>query len=225
VHDVYEAEIKTRDYHYYALQAQLNPHFLLNSLENLRMVALMNGEENTSKMIYKLARIMDYTIRQDQRVSTIEKEIEHCRNYLEFCVMRMGLSFSIDCPTELANVDCPKFMLQPVVENAVEHAFEPGAKEKNIKISARLVEGKIELAVKDNGKGIDREQLSALENLLLNYEKSQLTGKRIGLINVHERLKIFYGESYGIGIDSIPDKGTTVTLLLGTKPLGEFLLS
>jgi two-component system sensor histidine kinase YesM len=223
VHDVYRAELKSRDARYYAIQAQLNPHFLLNSLENIRMIAMMHGDNETSGMIFQLARIMNYTIKEGNLISTLAQETEHCRNYLELCAMRIGARFSytITCPGELAALVCPKFMLQPIVENAIKHAFvrNPSQKQVDITISPR---GKdVCILVKDNGCGMEAENLAALRALLGGTcSKTEAQGEvhGIGILNVHERLKIFYGDRYGLDVESSPESGTLFTLLIGSEP-------
>jgi two-component system sensor histidine kinase YesM len=231
VNDVYKAELKSRDARYYALQSQINPHFLLNSLENIRMTAMMHGDNETSGMIYKLAKMMNYTIRQSNLVSTLAQEVDHCRNYLEFCVIRMGSGFNytIACPDELAEQACPKFILQPIVENSIEHAFDSRAQKKKVTIAISSIDEEIQVEVADNGRGMDAESLEALRLLLKNgledngtkAEYSPEEGHGIGLLNVHERLKIFFGSSCGIEIES-SDRGTIVKLLLDPHPDSAF---
>jgi two-component system sensor histidine kinase YesM len=227
---VYRAELKSRDARYYAIQAQLNPHFLLNSLENIRMIAMMHGDDETSGMIYQLARIMNYTIKQSGLISTLARETEHCRNYLELCAMRMGPRFryTITCPDELAGLVCPKFMLQPIVENAIEHAFarnSPKKKEElfiDITVSPRDTGACI--LVQDNGCGIEGKRLALLRELLAGThspgeDREKIHG--IGIVNVHERLKIFYGAPCGVAVESSPGTGTLFTLLIGSQPYPE----
>jgi two-component system sensor histidine kinase YesM len=226
VHDVYRAELKSRDARYYAIQAQLNPHFLLNSLENIRMIAVMHGDDETSGMIYQLARIMNYTIKQNSLISTLAQETEHCRNYLELCAMRMGPRFryTITCPEELADMVCPKFMLQPIVENAVEHAFAGNSPKKRIDITVSPRDTGACVLVRDNGRGIEGERLALLRELLAGTsapgeDQGKIQG--IGILNVQERLKIFYGPSCGIAVESSPETGTLFTLLIGSQPYPE----
>jgi two-component system sensor histidine kinase YesM len=228
VHDVYRAELKSRDARYYAIQAQLNPHFLLNSLENIRMIAMMRGDDETSGMIYQLARIMNYTIRQGSLISTLAQETEHCRNYLELCAMRIGprFSYAITCPGEMAGLVCPKFMLQPIVENAVEHAFTENPPKKHIDITISPRDAGACILIRDNGRGIEAERLAALRELLegtCSPEEGKIHG--IGIINVHERLKIFYGAGYGITVESDPESGTRFTLLIGSRPYPEMTVN
>jgi two-component system sensor histidine kinase YesM len=226
VHDVYRAELKSRDARYYAIQAQLNPHFLLNSLENIRMIAMMHGDDETSGMIYQLARIMNYTIRQSSLISTLAQETEHCRNYLELCAMRMGSCFgyTITCPGELAGMACPKFMLQPIVENAVEHAFAEKTSKKQIDITVTRRDTGACILVRDNGRGIETERLAVLRELLAGIRSpEEENGHGIGIVNVHERLKIFYGAGYGLTVESDPESGTLFTLLIGSRPYPELM--
>jgi two-component system sensor histidine kinase YesM len=221
---VYRAEIKSRDARYYALQAQLNPHFLLNSLENIRMITLMHGDHETSAMIFKLARIMDYTIRQSGLSSTLAQEVEHCRNYLEFCVIRMGgpFRFSIHCPEEFSGCVCPRFILQPIVENAIQHAFDATVRDKELSISVSSCAGGVLIRVQDNGRGMGPEELEALRLRLgtggiPGEDVARGKGHGVGILNVHERLKIFYGDGYGITVETGAVKGTGFILHLGKE--------
>jgi two-component system sensor histidine kinase YesM len=224
IHDVYRAELKSRDARYYAIQAQINPHFLLNSLENIRMIAMLHGDDETSGMIYQLARIMNYTIKQSDLISTLSQETDHCRNYLELCAMRMGFRYTIACPGELAGLVCPKFMLQPIVENAIEHAFVRNPPEKQIDISVSPRGADACIMIRDNGCGMEKERLTALRSLLKGTsprEENQKEIHGIGIVNVHERLKIFYGAEYGITVESSPETGTVFTLFIGSRPYTE----
>jgi two-component system sensor histidine kinase YesM len=233
VNDVHQAELQSRDARYYALQAQFNPHFLLNSLENIRMIALTRYDDVTSGLIYKLARIVSYNLRQNNLVSSLAKEIENCQNYMNLCAMRMGedFTFSIRCPDKFSNLLCPKFMLQPMVENAVEHAFNFRSGKKNISISTRAEEGGITVLVADNGCGMSPKRLEDMRSLLKNFRRINSLiqnedgktlpekGHGIGILNVHERIKIFYGEEYGIEVDSSAGMGSVFSLKLGLRPL------
>ncbi|GHV07038.1 hypothetical protein FACS189485_16630 [Spirochaetia bacterium] len=182
----------------------------------------MQHDDVSSGLIYKLARIMSYNLRQNNLVSSLAKEIENCRNYLELCVMRMGdnFGFTIQCPDELKDFNCPKFLLQPIVENAVEHAFDFHSGKKTISITVHKDEKGITVLVADNGCGMNQEQLLALRSSLMDFrgiDGEELSGMRhgIGILNVHERIKIFYGDEYGIDVDSSAGAGSVFTLKLG----------
>lgn len=223
VNNVYRAELKSRDARYYALQAQINPHFLLNTLENIRMMSMIHGDEDTAQMIFKLGKMMHYIIRNDDLSSSIGQEAAYCENYLELCSMRSGklFHFKIFCPEELKKYPCPKFILQPIAENAVTHAFEGQTGPQLIQIDCSPVdENTASIHVSDNGKGMEQQQMEKM-NLVFDgiLDKHVLAPAKhgVGLLNVNERLKIYYGPQYGLHVTRNQFGGCTFHMTLALK--------
>lgn len=193
-----------------ALQAQINPHFLYNTLEDIRSIALENNIISISKMTKALARIFRYCISKENIV-TVQEEIAHIRNYAQIQHYRYGERLSILYYVDEKIMDCRivKFILQPIIENAISHGIEPKLGKGVITIIGGIKEQKIEFRIIDNGIGMTPEQLVQINNDLADRRESS---RGIGLINVDMRLKLHYGEEYGIVVESHFGEGTQVTV-------------
>lgn len=193
-----------------ALQAQINPHFLYNTLEDIRSIALENNIISISEMTKALARIFRYCISKENIV-TVQEEIAHIRNYAQIQHYRYGERLSILYYVDEKIMDCRivKFILQPIIENAISHGIEPKLGKGVITIIGGIKEQKIEFRIIDNGIGMTPEQLVQINNDLADRRESS---RGIGLINVDMRLKLHYGEEYGIVVESHFGEGTQVTV-------------
>lgn len=193
-----------------ALQAQINPHFLYNTLEDIRSIALENNIISISEMTKALARIFRYCISKENIV-TVQEEIAHIRNYAQIQHYRYGERLSIMYYVDEKILDCRivKFILQPIIENAISHGIEPKLGKGVITIIGGIKEQKIEFRIIDNGIGMTPEQLVQINNDLADRRESS---RGIGLINVDMRLKLHYGEQYGIVVESHFGEGTQVTV-------------
>ncbi len=193
-----------------ALQAQINPHFLYNTLEGIRSIALEYNVISISEMTKALARIFRYCISKENIV-TVREEINHIKNYAQIQHYRYGERLSIMYYVDETIMDCRivKFILQPIIENAISHGIEPKMGKGVITIIGSIKEQEIEFRIIDNGIGMVSEQIEQINNDLAN-KREPSTG--IGLINVDMRLKLYYGEQYGIVVESHLGEGTQVTV-------------
>lgn len=209
----YKLEIKQKYAQISALQAQINPHFLYNSLEAVRMRALANGDQDTGEMIRLLAMLFRINIKEET-VIEVRDELRYCAMYLDLFKIRFCdcLSSSEKVTQEALSCGIVKYLLQPVVENYIVHGFDSDRENNHISISGQLNGEYLELKVWDNGRGISPERLSDLKESL---ERGSGPEKHIGLPNVSERIRLIYGEAYGLNIESAEGKGTVVTLRLG----------
>lgn len=204
-----QREIELNETRLSMLQAQLNPHFLYNTLDSIKWMGVTNGVPQVAGMATDLAALLRAGI-SGEKLITLEQELELINRYLEIQEMRFADSFTCEIEVEDRFQRCivPKLVLQPIVENAIIHGvadMEYGY----IKISAREDGGDMILTVSDNGKGIDEAVLA-----LLNSPGHQLPGGHLGLSNVDKIIKLYYGESYGIAVFSQPDEGCRVELRL-----------
>lgn len=213
IKQVYVSEIKQKHAELIAFQAQINPHFLYNALEAIRMKAIAQGAEEVGDMTYLLGSLLRYTIKQETMV-TFEEECENCRRFLELYRIRLKdrISYNIELEPATRSSTLLKLLLQPLVENVIVHGVRSGKNVTNINLSSRLEDGGETLAItiEDNGKGVKPERLEELQQALNNTGK--LTGSSIGLMNVHDRIRLLHGARYGVGIDSVYGEGTTVKL-------------
>lgn len=207
---VYKAEIKQKHTELAALQARVNPHFLYNTLEVIRMRAVSQGAKDVGEMIYSLSVLFKSFV-QPKGENTLKDELETSRLYLELFRIRYKdkLSFEITCDESLASRRIMRMALQPIIENYVVHGLEPRRSDNRIRISVWQTEDRVRIQVEDNGSGIDPERL---ESIRLAMDSPEEAGESFGLRSVHERLKLLYGMDYGIEITSTPGVGTIVTL-------------
>ncbi|NQX67804.1 sensor histidine kinase [Paenibacillus alba] len=203
------------------LQAQINPHFLFNVLNSIRMKVLGRGDRESADMISSLSKLMRMTI-QDKAYILLHDEVDIVMDYMKLMNMRqkekVTLETYIDADVFLERV--PRFFLQPIIENALIHGFNQQA--GTITLEAQLDEGYIRISVRDNGQGMDpitlarlRSKLFALpvETALIEPDKKKGFSS-IGLPNVNERMRMTFGEAYRMEVDSEEGVGTSVTLLI-----------
>jgi len=194
-----------------ALQSQVNPHFLFNTLNAVSRLALIEGAAKTEEMVYALARLLRYTLRNIDQVVPLREELDYIRNYLFIQKTRYGdhIDFQIETHPEVLETMIPVMTLQPVVENAIVHGLESREEGGRIMINARVVGERVCIEIRDTGIGMDTAKISHT----LKGSRSGLghtTG--LGLSNVQQRLKHCHGDSYGLELFSSPGKGTTVLL-------------
>ncbi|MGN1128857.1 MAG: sensor histidine kinase, partial [Candidatus Flemingiibacterium sp.] len=191
-----------------ALQAQINPHFLYNTLDSIQWMCERGKNESAVNMVSALARLFRISISRGHELIPIRDELRHAESYLIIQKYRYSDRFSYRFETDpgLDDFLCNKITLQPLVENAIYHGIEPLVDEGEIIISTKSDGDDILLTVSDNGVGMTPEQVESL----LKKERSDSSG--IGIKNVSDRIKIYFGERYGITVESEPDVGTKITV-------------
>lgn len=196
-----------------AFQQQINPHFLYNTLEIINLNVLKLGDVNTSKIIGMLSKIFRYAISSSTETVQLSEEIDNCKNYLSIWASRFPdrYKFIWNIDENIQGVSSLKLILQPIMENCLFHAFKNVTSDCIIEISAEIQDDFVTITVTDNGSGIDQEALEGIKRKLSD-KNTDLNGKGIGLCNIYKRLKLFYGESADILIDSEPGKGTNVQI-------------
>ncbi|KLE15497.1 histidine kinase [Clostridium sp. C8] len=193
------------------LEAQFNPHFLFNTLETIRIMIKLD-KNIAGNIIINLSSILRYGINNEIHSVKLKDDIEYINNYLEILKYRFGnkLQFNIEIEEEALECVVPKLILQPIIENSIKYGFEKKAM-LNIKITSEIEESKISILIRDNGIGISKEKMNYLNNIL---NKKNNDTDSIGLYNVHKRIKLIYGEEYGINIQSNEGEGTLVKIIL-----------
>lgn len=209
------------DMRFRALQAQINPHFLLNTLNNIKWMAYIRNDKEVGDMLSSLGGVLEQSIGRGGTLIPLRQEIEYIDNYIELMKMKFNdkLSVEYDIADELLDQEVIKIMLQPVVENSLIHGIEPMYGAGRIVIRARRQEECFLLTVADNGVGISHEKLQELKARLSSG--SEELPERIGIKNVHDRIRLQYGDPYGIHIHSRIHEGTTVSFLLPVKRMEE----
>ncbi|GIO39548.1 hypothetical protein J41TS12_44090 [Paenibacillus antibioticophila] len=205
---VFKAEIKQQQTELVALQARINPHFLYNTLEVIRMRAVSQGAKDVAEMIYSLS-VLFKSLVQQKRVYTLKDELEACRLYLELFRIRYKdrFEYEIQAAPELYGQSVVKLSLQPIVENYIVHGIRTDRYDNRLSIQVQGDGNILTVVVQDNGKGIEPDQLAEIREEL---EREEETGRMFGLRSVHSRLRFLYGPEYGIEIESSPESGTVV---------------
>ncbi len=215
---VRKEEISLRKTELNALQAQINPHFLYNTLDS---IAWMCEEERTKEaveMVNALAKLFRISISKGHELISIERELQHATSYLQIQNFRYRNQFTyiIEADEDCLNYLCNKITLQPIIENSIYHGLDRMVDEGEIAIRISQTDKDIIMEVEDNGLGMTEEQ--CLE--ILHRESSDRTG--IGIKNVHDRVQIYFGEEYGLHIESELDEGTKVVIRMPKIEEGEY---
>lgn len=218
LHAVYIEQDKKRVAELKALQAQINPHFLYNTLDIIKWTALIQKANHAAEMVSLLSRLLRISIGKGEETVTVEEEIEHVQCYLGIQKFRFNFNIEtvVELPEEISQLRTPKLILQPIVENAILHAFPDRESGGRIVITcAKEAGGGILFVVSDNGIGMDPElagSLLAEPSPDKGKDKDKVGG--IGLANVDERIKLICGKSYGLRIETEPGAGTRILIRL-----------
>lgn len=209
--NVYEQKQKRKS-ELKALQAQINPHFLYNTLDSIIWMSEAGENDEVVEMTSALARLLRQSISNDQEEVELEKEIEYVKNYLTIQKMRYKdkLEFFIYVDPRVAHVPIIKLVLQPLVENAIYHGIKYKETKGNLKIYARPVDGRVEIIVADDGIGMDED---VMEHIFDEHRKEQKRNG-VGVPNVQKRLKLQYGSEYGIRYESVKGAGTKAVITI-----------
>ncbi|HBC25936.1 MAG TPA: sensor histidine kinase [Ruminococcaceae bacterium] len=213
-------ELSKRQAQYQALQNQINPHFLYNTLESIRSEALLAGLDSVADMCEALACFFRYTISNMKDLVAIEDEIQNIRNYFYIQQYRFGsrLKLVVDCDEEDRDVvvkcTIPKLTLQPIVENAIIHGIEQKIGEGIVTIKFILTETRVIIEVMDNGVGMDEKTLEKINENMQDRILNHKDGSGIAIANVNNRIKLLFGEDYGIVVYSTVGVGTDVEIAL-----------
>lgn len=217
----YMAELEQKRTELKMLQFQINPHFLYNALNTISSIAVLENVDYIPQIADSLSEIFRYNIK-GKNIVQIQEELQQVDNYLQIQNIRFQGRFevNVDIPEEIRRCEIIKFVLQPIVENSIYHGFTEHRKKDRLKISGMRMEEDIFLTVEDNGCGMKEEQVDELNRRLESGTVSELTenARSIGLSNVNARLKNFYGEMYGIRVESRYGEFTKIILRVKAVP-------
>lgn len=210
---------------YLALQNQINPHFLYNTLEGIRSEALCAGMDGVADMTEALGTFFRYTISNVDHLVTLEDELSNIQNYYIIQQYRFGdrlhvnIEYLEEEEKEVLMLRLPKLTLQPIVENSIYHGIERKIGKGNLRIKIQTTADRLIIVISDDGLGMEKEQLDLLNRKLRSTcldDVTQTKGKQggIAIVNVNNRIKLLFGDEYGIYIYSTPDVGTDVTITL-----------
>lgn len=207
----YLAEIEQKNAEMSALQSQINPHFLYNTLEAIRMKAVCNKDPEVAKMLYSMAVTFRSQLKEAD-VITLAQELHYCKKYLELFEYRYPsqFQFDVDCPLEYMQVPIIKFVLQPIIENYFIHGIRMRDRDNRICIRVEKAGEDYEIIVEDNGRGMPEEEIR-MKNRQLAENKMDKQ-KSIGIANVNRRVKAVYGSAYGLRMEPAESGGLRVIL-------------
>ena len=206
----YEIKLHEKEAHIQALNLQLRPHFMYNTLNLINCMAIEKDEKEISKIIIALSKILQYTAHNENELSDFKEEMDWLDNYIFIMCSRYEgkVNYIHDIAPDIYSYKVPKMLLQPFFENAFIHGFESIDRQCTIELRAWIEDDKRFYTVKDNGAGIISSKLEEIDNNKKN---------NIGINNVNTRIQLIYGKEYGVKIQSIPSKGTLVKIVLPLK--------
>ncbi len=225
IEDVYVAEIKQKNARYLALKTQINPHMLYNTLESIRMKALVNGADEVADMIKILAKMFRMTLNESTKPHKIKDEVDYAEHYIRLQNMRFQDSFFLEVRLEekLQNASIISMILQPIIENSIEHGLKGRGSRMHILVTGELSNEKdIIIRICDDGKGMSAERVEEINNLICTAQSDKLklepreeerrTG--IGLKSITERIKLYYGDNYYLRVLTSGQEGTAIELCI-----------
>lgn len=219
--DILRAELTEQKMSMLYLKSQVNPHFLYNTLDTIRIQAQLNGDGKVAELLMRLVDFFRLSIKVDRQMVTLDDEMELLEAYMELmCSRYPELRCEYDIDPDLGGAQVPNFILQPIVENSLLHGLKNKGYRGEVSISAqRTPQGCLEICVRDSGGGFAEGKKAAVDEMLRAYDKQapKLTGNSIGILNVQKRIKLLCGREYGLWYTENEADGVTAHMLLPLK--------
>lgn len=220
--DILRAELTEQKMSMLYLKSQVNPHFLYNTLDTIRIQAQLNGDKKVADLLMRLVDFFRLSVKVDRQTVSLDDELELLEAYMELmCYRYPELNCEYDIDPDLGGVQVPNFILQPIVENSLLHGLKNKGYRGTVRISTqKSADGKMEILVFDTGSGFAEGKKAEIDQMLLTYAKhpAKLEGNSIGILNVQKRIKLLCGREYGLTYTENPTGGVTAHLRL---PLNE----
>ena len=220
--DILRAELTEQKMSMLYLKSQVNPHFLYNTLDTIRIQAQLNGDKKVADLLMRLVDFFRLSVKVDRQTVALDDELELLEAYMELmCYRYPELNCEYDIDPDLGDAQVPNFILQPIVENSLLHGLKNKGYRGTVRISAqKSADSKLEILVMDTGSGFAEGKKAAIDQMLLTYAKqpARLEGNSIGILNVQKRIKLLCGREYGLSYTENPTGGVTAHLRL---PLNE----
>lgn len=219
--DILRAELTEQKMSMLYLKSQVNPHFLYNTLDTIRIQAQLNGDKTVADLLMRLVDFFRLSVKVDRQMVALDDELELLEAYMDLmCSRYPGLRCVYDIDPDLGGMQVPNFILQPIVENSLLHGLKNKSYRGEVRISAQAASGqRMEILVCDTGSGFAEGKKAAIDQMLLAYSKqpAKLEGNSIGILNVQKRIKLLCGREYGLSYTENPTGGVTAHLLLPMK--------
>ena len=219
--DILRAELTEQKMSMLYLKSQVNPHFLYNTLDTIRIQAQLNGDNKVAHLLLRLVDFFRLSVKVDRPMVSLDDELELLEAYMELmCYRYPELHCEYDIDPDLGGMKVPNFILQPLVENSLLHGLKNKGYRGEVRICARKTpEGQLEILVSDTGSGFTEGTKFTIDRMLLTYSRqpAKLEGNSIGILNVQKRIKLLCGREYGLSYTENPAGGVTARLLLPMK--------
>ena len=219
--DILRAELTEQKMSMLYLKSQVNPHFLYNTLDTIRIQAQLSGDKKVADLLMRLVDFFRLSVKVDRQMVTLDDELELLEAYMELmCYRYPELACEYDIDPDLGGMQVPNFILQPIVENSLLHGLKNKGYRGEVRISAqKTADDRMEITVCDTGSGFAAGKKAAIDEMLLNYARqpAKLEGNSIGILNVQKRIKLLCGREYGLSYTENETGGVTAHLLLPTK--------
>lgn len=215
--DVIRAELTEQKMSMLYLKSQVNPHFLYNTLDTIRIEAELNGDKKVAELLMKLVDFFRLSVKVKETMVTLEDELELLEAYTELmCYRYPSLQCAYDIDPDLAEAKLPNFILQPLVENSMKHGLKDKGYQGELTIGAYCRGNRMEIYIRDNGCGFAPGKKEKIEEMLLHYDRQEMKwdGNSIGVLNVQKRIKLLCGREYGLSYTENETGGVTAHLLL-----------
>lgn len=216
--DILRAELTEQKMSMLYLKSQVNPHFLYNTLDSIRIQAQLDGDKKVADLLMKLVEFFRHSVKVNHPMVSLDDETELLEAYMELmCYRYPELDYKCDIDPDLGEVQVPNFILQPIVENSLLHGLKNKGYRGEVAVSARkTADGKLELCVRDTGSGFAEGKRAQINEMLANYAKQtpKTTGNSIGILNVQKRIKLLCGREFGLRYSENEEGGVTAHILL-----------
>lgn len=222
--DIIRAELTEQKMSMLYLKSQVNPHFLYNTLDTIRIQAELNQDKKVAELLMNLVEFFRISVKADRQMVTLDDELDLLEAYMDLmCYRYPDLQCEYDIDPDLGGMQVPNFILQPLVENSLLHGLKNKSYRGKVVISAKKNLKGMEIAIQDSGSGFEKGKKVLIDEMLKNYAKKapKLEGNSIGLLNVQKRIKLLCGKEYGLWYTENENGGVTAHLALPLKEAGE----
>ena len=222
--DIIRAELTEQKMSMLYLKSQVNPHFLYNTLDTIRIQAELNQDKKVAELLMHLVDFFRISVKVDRQMVALDDELDLLEAYMDLmCYRYPSIQCDYDIDPDLGVMLVPNFILQPLVENSLLHGLKNKGYKGTVRISAQKQNRAMKIEIQDDGSGFTEEKKAMVDEMLQNYDKKapRLEGNSIGLLNVQKRIKLLCGKEYGLWYTENIDGGATAHLLLPLKEVGE----